>query len=202
MAFLQHRLPLFTLLPTLQGSLANFLMAEIPILPHLQQSNNTTSTIRPVSTRGKAKMEAHSVPEFINNRVMEAEADIKRTVQARVMAKVNSETDWTHDMFRGQEQEMTKIVEQNLELGIELEMHATKIRKLGVHNEKPSTRLEKDKMDVNTKFEMQTDENKRLKGQTEQLPTAQKGQEEQVDTELIKQADVIKALQKKNYQNG
>lgn len=155
-------------------------------------------------------MEAHSVPEFVNSRVMEVEADIKRTVQARIMAKVNGESDWTHDMSRGQEQEMTKIVEQNFELGIELETHATQIRKLGVHYEEPSIRLEKNKMDANTEFEMQTDETKGLKGQTEQLPTAQKGQEEQVsrpkdnteqvDTELIKKAYMIKVLQEKNEQ--
>lgn len=101
---------------------------------------------------------------------------------------------------------MTKIAEQNFQLGIELETHATKIRKLGVHYEEASTRLEKDKMDVNTKFEVQTDETKGLKGQTGQLPTAQNGQEEQVskpkdNTEQIKKADVINVLQERDKQN-
>ncbi|KAJ5194721.1 uncharacterized protein N7498_008159 [Penicillium cinerascens] len=115
------------------------------------------------------------------------------------MAKVNSESDWTHDMSRGQKQKMTKIVEHNFDLGIELELHATKITKLGVHCQEPSTGLEKNNMDVNTKFEMQTDEIKSLKGQTEQPPTVQKGQEKQV-SKLKDNTEQV--LHQKNKQTG
>ncbi|KAJ5148076.1 hypothetical protein N7526_001428 [Penicillium atrosanguineum] len=55
---------------------------------------------------------------------------IERSVQKEVMTKVKSESDWTYDMFTKQGQVITKLVEKNEELGIEIETHARKIRKL------------------------------------------------------------------------